>query len=63
MWADGIVVTPPDFDKDLGFSQREEDLSIEELVAQPRIEALDVAVLPGRTRPASSTKDSTCPWK
>ncbi len=45
MWPDGVVVTPPGFDEDPGLLQRAEDLSIEELVAQPRIEALDIAVV------------------
>ena len=39
----------PGFDEDLGFLEGVEDFSIQELVAQPRIEALDVAVLPRRT--------------
>ena len=46
MWPKGVVVTPPGFDEDLGFFQRIEDLPIEKPVAQSRIEALDVAVLP-----------------
>ena len=50
MWPKGVVVTPPGFDEDLGFFQRIEDLPIEKPVAQSRIEALDVAVLPGRAR-------------
>ena len=48
MGMDGIVVTPPGFDEDQGFSQRVEALPVEELVTQPRIEALDVADLQGR---------------
>jgi hypothetical protein len=42
-----IVVTPPTLDDDLSLTQRVEDLAVEEFVAQPRIEALDIAVLPG----------------
>lgn len=48
MGPGGVIVTPPDFDEDLGFSQRLEDLPIEELVAPARIEALDVSVLTRR---------------
>ena len=47
MRANRIVVTPPALDDDLGFPQRVEDLAVEQLVAQSRIEALDEAVLPG----------------
>ena len=46
MWPDGIVVTTPALDDDLRLAQRVEDLAVEQLVAQPRIEALDEAVLP-----------------
>ena len=42
-------MAPPVFDQDLGLLQGVADLSIEEFVAQPRVEALDVAVLPRRT--------------
>ena len=40
-----VAVTPPGMDGDLGFFQCVEDLPSGELVAQPRIEALDVAIL------------------
>lgn len=50
MGPDKLVVTLSTFDEELGFFQRVEDLPIEELVAQPRMEALDVAVFPGRAR-------------
>ena len=46
MWADGIVVTPPALDHDLSLLQRIEDLPVQEFVAQARVEALDVTVLP-----------------
>src|ERR1043166_1037250 len=46
MRAHGIVVTAPAFDDDLGFAQRVEDLAVEQLVAQARVEAFDEAVLP-----------------
>ena len=42
-------MAPPGFDEDLGFLEGVKDFSIQELVAQPRIEALDVAVLPRPT--------------
>src|SRR5947208_3555592 len=47
MWADCIVVAPPALDHDLSFLQRIEDLSLQQLVAQAGVEALDVAVLQG----------------
>ena len=50
MWADGVVVAPPGFDENLRLLQGVEDLSVEELVAQPRAEALDISILLGRTR-------------
>ena len=46
MWPHGIVVTTPALDDDLRLAQRVEDLAVEKLVTQPRIEALDEAVLP-----------------
>src|ERR1041385_2765727 len=45
-----IVVTAPAFDDDLGFAQRVEDLAVEQLVAQTRVEAFDEAVLPWAAR-------------
>ena len=47
MWAYGIVVAPPGFDENLGLFESVEDLPIQEFVAQPRVEALDVSILPG----------------
>src|SRR5215207_8060750 len=41
-----IVVAPPALDHDLCLAQAVEDLAIEQLVAEPGIEALDEAVLP-----------------
>src|SRR5436190_17981772 len=46
MRANHIVVTSPALDDDLGFTQRVEDLTVEQFVAQARIEAFDEAVLP-----------------
>jgi hypothetical protein len=40
-------VTPPGFDQDLGFDKAEEDLAVEQFIAQLAVEALAVAVLPG----------------
>jgi hypothetical protein len=54
MRPDGIVVASPAFDDDLRFAERVEDLPIEKLVTQARIEALDEAVPPSWVR--SSTK-------
>src|SRR5215831_2845082 len=50
MRPDRIVMAPPAFDDNLSFSESIEDLAIEQLIAQARVEALDVAVLP-RTAP------------
>src|SRR5437764_10093633 len=46
MRANHIVVPSPTLDDDLGLAQGVEDLAIEKLVAQPRIKAFDVSVLP-----------------
>src|SRR5436190_8188106 len=46
MRANHIVVTSPALDDDLGFTQRVEDLTVEQFVAQARVEAFDEAVLP-----------------
>ena len=46
MRTDSVVVLTPFFDDDLGFLERVEDLSIEQLVAELCVEALAVAVLP-----------------
>src|SRR5215471_10807445 len=41
------VVAPPALHNDLGLAESIEDFAVEQLVAQARVEALDVAVLPG----------------
>jgi hypothetical protein len=46
MRSDGIVVPPPAFEDDLRLAQAVEDLSVQQLISEPGIEALDVAVLP-----------------
>ena len=46
MRTDGVVVTAPAFDDDLGFTQRVEDLAVEQFVTQARIKTFDKAVLP-----------------
>lgn len=43
-------MSPPLFDQDLRLFEAIEDFAIEQLVAEPGIEALAVAVLPGRPR-------------
>ncbi len=48
MGPDRVVVVTPLFDDHLCLLQAVEYLAVEQLVAQPRIEALDVTVLPGR---------------
>ena len=40
----------PGFDENLGFLEGVEDLSVQEFDAQPRVEALYVTVLSGRTQ-------------
>ena len=45
-----VVVASPLFDDHLGLLQAVEDLAVEQLVPEARVEALDVAVLPGRAR-------------
>lgn len=40
-------MAPPVRDDDLGLAQGVEDLTVEGLVAQARIEAFDIAILPG----------------
>ena len=42
-----IEVASPTFDDDLGLAQRVEDFTIEQFIAQARVEALDVTVFPG----------------
>ena len=41
---------PPALDDDLGFAKRVEDFAVEQLVSQARVEAFDIAVLPGAAR-------------
>ena len=50
MRPDGVVVPAPALDDDLGLAQRIEDLTIEKLVAQARIETLDEAIFPWAAR-------------
>jgi hypothetical protein len=50
MRANRIVVTPPALNDNLRFAHGVEDLAIEQLVAQARVEALDKAVLPRTAR-------------
>jgi len=47
VWALRVVVPSPLLNDDPGFLQAVEDLSVQELVAEPGIEALAVSVLPG----------------
>ena len=48
MWALRVVMPPPLLNDDPGFFQAVEDFSVQELIAEPGIEALAVSVLPGR---------------
>jgi len=47
VWALRVVVPSPLLNDDPGFIETVEDLSVQELVAEPGIEALAVPVLPG----------------
>jgi hypothetical protein len=47
MRPDSIVVSAPGLDDDPGFFQGVKDLAIQKLIAQPGIDALDEAILPG----------------
>ena len=47
MWTFRVVVPSPLLNDDPGFLQAVEDLPVQELVAEPGIEALAVPVLPG----------------
>ena len=42
-------MAPPSFDEDLGFGKAEEDLPVEQFVAQVAVEAFAVAILPRAT--------------
>ena len=46
MRSERIVIASPTFDHDPGFLQRIEDLSIQKLVSQTRVEAFNEAILP-----------------
>jgi len=50
MRPDRVVVSPPTLDDNLCFLQRVEDLAIQKFIAQARVEAFDVAVLPRAAR-------------
>jgi len=50
VWPLGVVVSPPGFDDDLGLGEAVEDLTVEQFVAELRVEALAVAVLPRASR-------------
>ena len=50
MRTDGVVVPPPALDDDPCFGEGVEDFSVEQLVAQPGVEALDEAILPRAAR-------------
>jgi hypothetical protein len=50
VWPDLVVVLSPLLDDDLGFSERLEDLAVEQFVAKPAFEAFILSVLPGTPR-------------
>ena len=50
MWSLGVVMVPPSFNDDLGFSERVEDFTVQQLVSHSPVEAFAVSVLPGRSR-------------
>lgn len=47
MRTNRVVVNPPSFDDDLGFSQCVEELSVEQLIAHLPVKRFAVAILPG----------------
>jgi hypothetical protein len=57
---DRVVVAPPALDDDLGLAQGVEDFTIEQLVAEASVEALDVAVLPRTARLDVSSLGADC---
>jgi hypothetical protein len=61
MRPNGVVVPSPGLDDDLGFTQRIEDLSVEQFVPQTSIEAFNVAVLPMSGFPAPASFDLCVP--
>ena len=50
MWSDGVVVNAPFLDQDLGLLLAVEQFTIEQLVAEPGVEAFTVSIFPGRSR-------------
>jgi hypothetical protein len=46
--AQGVVVSPPAFDDDLGLLHRVEDFAVEKLIAKFRVKALAISILPWR---------------
>ena len=48
MGSEAVVALPPPFDQNLRLLQRVEDLSVQQLVSELAVEALDIAVLPRR---------------
>ena len=49
MGTHAIVMLAPPFDDDLCLLERRKDLAVEKLIAQPPVEALDIAVLLARS--------------
>ena len=47
MGPDGVVAAAPLLDQDLGHSEGEEDLAVEQLVAEPGIEGPAVTIFRG----------------
>ena len=50
MRPDGIVVASPVLDQHLRLAERREDLAVQELISELRVQALVVAVLPRASR-------------
>ena len=50
MRPDGVVVPSPLFNHDLGLFQSVEDLAVEKFIAQLRVEAFTVSILPRAAR-------------
>src|SRR5262249_55976785 len=57
---DGVVVPPPTFDDHSCLLQAVEDLAVEQFVAEPGVEALAEAVLPGAAGRDGGSAGSDC---
>ena len=47
VWSFGVVMVPPSFNDDLGFTQGIEDFAVQQFIPHSPVEAFAVPVLPG----------------